>query len=162
MRSNSNGEQFVPYSVFHLSAQSIGTAQHEIEYIVQENNCKFIAITEHWKGANQLAAYVIPGYNLYHPFVGGKRNMEGLLFTALETLSAVLVKIMKNIFVVLSIYRPSTPNYDTFFERLRLILDKLTTEKVNYIICGDFNINLLKDSKEKPDLITFFVVIIFQ
>ncbi|KAL3288334.1 hypothetical protein HHI36_002782 [Cryptolaemus montrouzieri] len=77
MRTNSNGEQFVPYSVFHLNAQSIGTAQHKIECIVQENNCKFIAITEHWKGANQLPAYVVPAYKLVSSFCRREKKHGG-------------------------------------------------------------------------------------
>ncbi|KAL3265973.1 hypothetical protein HHI36_010161 [Cryptolaemus montrouzieri] len=135
MKSNSIREQFGPYSVFHLNAQSIGTTQHEIEYIVQANNSKFIAITENWKSANQLPAYWIPGYKLVSSFCRREKKHGGAVVyclgdvecSAREDLTELSVPYLfecagtevaidKNIFVVLSIYCPSTPNYNTFRE----------------------------------------------
>src|SRR5215510_3077359 len=53
---------------------------------------------------------------------------------------------------ILCIYRPPTGNYRTFIHLLESLLNKLYTNSINVIICGDVNINYLKDSNYKNKL----------
>jgi len=47
------------------------------------------------------------------------------------------------------IHRHPDPNFKTFSEELFSILHELNDKKHTYFVCGDFNINLMHDSKVK-------------
>ena len=50
------------------------------------------------------------------------------------------------------IYRAPSGNFDTFITKLDTILKKLFIVTVDFIICGDININYLIDSDRKSQL----------
>jgi exonuclease III len=54
---------------------------------------------------------------------------------------------------VLSVYRSPSGNFDTFVMKLEEILNILFQNKVNLVICGDFNVNFMTNNT-KIDKIT--------
>jgi hypothetical protein len=44
---------------------------------------------------------------------------------------------------VLSVYRSPSGNFDTFLMKLEGILNILSQNQVNLVICGDFNVNFM-------------------
>jgi hypothetical protein len=57
----------------------------------------------------------------------------------------------KNICII-AIYKALSRNFDIFISKLDLILKKLFMVTVDFIICGDININVLVDSDRKSQL----------
>jgi len=53
---------------------------------------------------------------------------------------------------VVTVYRSPTGDITNFLNILETTTDKLYKNTTNLIICGDFKINYLSDSKEKPKL----------
>jgi exonuclease III len=53
---------------------------------------------------------------------------------------------------IIAIYRAPTGNFDLFISKLDTIVRKLYTVTIEYIICGDINIDYLVDSDRKSQL----------
>ena len=62
----------------------------------------------------------------------------------LEESLAILVRINQDIFLIMLVYNP--PNSDKFYflEQFEHVLDKISAKNDRVIICGDFNIGILK------------------
>lgn len=71
------------------------------------------------------------------------------------------VQIVELSTVIVDIYRPPSGNLHIFFEQFEILLDELGECK-KVIICGDFNINLLLDSKYKTQFITLMQAYNFE
>lgn len=56
--------------------------------------------------------------------------------------------------IILCVYKPPTANFDLFTTCLENALVKLSRSSKTSLVCGDFNIDLLKESKEKLILIS--------
>jgi hypothetical protein len=65
---------------------------------------------------------------------------------------ALKFKISNNVFCILCIYRPPTGNFETFIHLLESLLNKLYTNSINVIICGDINIDYLQVFNYKTKL----------
>jgi len=65
---------------------------------------------------------------------------------------ALKFKILNNVLCILRIYRPPAGNFETFIHLLESLLNKLYTNSINVIICGDVNISYLKASNHKIKL----------
>lgn len=53
---------------------------------------------------------------------------------------------------IIALYRAPSGNFDTFITKLDAILKKLFIVTVDFIICGDLNINYLVDSDKKKSI----------
>jgi len=53
---------------------------------------------------------------------------------------------------ILTLYRAPSGNFSTFLLQLNIILQSLCTPRLHFIICGDININYLKESGNKSQL----------
>ena len=70
--------------------------------------------------------------------------------------SAILLKIDKCKYCIISVYRPPSGNLDTFFDVANDFLRFCMEKNSNIVFCGDLNINFLQDSNEKRLLLDFF------
>lgn len=78
-------------------------------------------------------------------------DLESISVSHVIECSGVEVSLATNKYVLVCIYRINTfplAVTDVFFEKLNIILAKLTKEKISYFIVGDFNINLLSISNK--------------
>ena len=64
---------------------------------------------------------------------------------------ACVIKLLisSNIYFILCIYRPPVGNFTTFLLHLQSILTQIYSNTTNLIICGDFNVDYLHDSRNK-------------
>ena len=62
---------------------------------------------------------------------------------------ALKLKISNNVFCILCIYRPPTGNFATFIHLFQSLLNRLYTNSLHVIICGDININYVQVSNYK-------------
>lgn len=174
-KNDETGNRLTNCSILHQNLQSIGNCLDRIKIALSENeDCLCLCVTEHWKSAEQLPAYQIPGYVNISSFCrkegahGGsaiycrsnvacreRRDIcdasESLVFEC----SAVefFVNEVKN--VVVCVYRiPDDGFLSNFFERLTGILDILSDENCNLFIAGDFNIDVMSSSSISARFLT--------
>ena len=59
------------------------------------------------------------------------------------------LSILTNNFTVICIYRSPTGDFTHFLKQLESILNKIQNTSTEFILCGDFNIDYIKDSSKK-------------
>lgn len=64
------------------------------------------------------------------------------------------VGIKNSKFTVFCLYRSPDGDINVFFDNLFELLNVVKSNKSNLILCGDFNIDLLKDTKEKTEFLS--------
>jgi exonuclease III len=65
---------------------------------------------------------------------------------------ALKLKLLSSNVCIITVYRSPNGNFQSFLKGLDNIIKKIYKPNVQLIICGDFNINYLNESKEKQDL----------
>jgi hypothetical protein len=65
---------------------------------------------------------------------------------------AVQIKIGNHLIILLCIYRSPCGNFGEFVVQLDLILKYLQKPKLEFIMCGDFNVNFFIDSSSAQQL----------
>jgi exonuclease III len=65
-----------------------------------------------------------------------------------EVCAIKIYLVTKKIYII-AIYTAPSGNFDIFFSKLDSVLKKLFTVTVDFIICGDVNMNFLVDSDRK-------------
>ena len=76
----------------------------------------------------------------------------------LNEVCAVQIKTGNHLIILLCIYRPPIGNVGAHAVQLDLILKYLYKPKLEFIICGDFNVNLLIDSSWSTTSLTFAIL----
>lgn len=128
---------------------------------------EFLCLTEHWYAANEINSMHIDGYTNISKYARTKTIHGGSALLAENSLddveevkeiiemsvegeiecSSLVCRSLK--IVIVCIYRPPNGSEGVFIEILSDILNKLCNlfrKNYKHIVCGDFNINLLKDS----------------
>lgn len=132
--------------------------------MLQQEKPDCFALTEHWKDPDELEQHTFADYKLVSAFCRSKGKHGGCAVYCLNHMEIKERLDLKNLsvstiiecsacnvsvygskkIVVVCIYRPSSSHdFETFFEKLTLILEILNSENATYVITGDFNINLL-------------------
>jgi exonuclease III len=68
-------------------------------------------------------------------------------------IAAIQIKINKNKLIIFSIYRAPAGNFEYFLEKLDYILNLHYRHNLEFIICGDTNVNYLETSSRKTQLV---------
>ena len=156
------------FSILHQNVQSIMNKLDEIKILLTEFNNKYsvIAITEHWLVEHKVPMVQIPKYVVGSCFVR-KTNIHGgrcllvrnnILFDELVELKTKskefiiecsAIKIPKSNIIIINVYRSPSGDINEFMDTLEDILTDTFSKytKYNIILCGDFNIDLLKNNE---------------
>ena len=175
---NENVNTSGSFNVIHLNARSIKANFENVKTFLDVLNCKFdvIAVSETWLcESDELEDYSIKNYNCVQMNRKGSRGggvmiyiADHLQFNIVENMSfcidgmaeIITVEInlhkCKNI-TVSCIYRKPGSDLEIFNENMSDIIHKLNLSK-NYILCGDFNINLLKCNNHRGTNIFFDIL----
>ena len=147
--------------VIHFNARSLKSNFESIKHYLSELKCEFeiIAISETWLHSSILCDFSLEGYDAYHSTretTGGgvalfvKTNIECKI---LKSKSVVIDELFECITVELSMakrsniivncmYRKPGSDIDVFLDYLQNLYSDVKTKTL--ILCGDFNIDLLK------------------
>ncbi|KAK9891748.1 hypothetical protein WA026_016545 [Henosepilachna vigintioctopunctata] len=165
-----------PFSLIFQNVQCLTTALNKLNVLLSENDVDILTIAEHWKSADEISQWQIPGYKLVSQFCreegrhGGtaiyckkpvqsfeRRDFVSLSVINVVECSAIQVNLKHSSIVILCIYRPNTKplaNVDIFIEKLNAILLKCSLEKTNFIIAGDFNVNVSEDCRDTREFLS--------
>jgi len=128
-----------------------------------------LGFTQHHLPNDEINSLYINPYNLGTSYCTTNHNYGGVSVFVHETISyspidlskcheqdieicAVKLHLAFATVCILSVYRSPTGNFLLFLHTLDSILDRLFTNSLNIIICGDFNINYLGESANKLKL----------
>lgn len=152
------------FTVMNLNIRSLNANFNKLEILVNQLNFNpsIICVTETWLTQNKPVLYSLDNYNFINKPGCNKAGGTGLFvlkhfqYNLLNDLDLnisgcedVWIELNLNqhkTVVVGSIYRHPTRNTNEFQEKLFFVLEKLQDKNKNYIICGDININLLRQN----------------
>lgn len=163
------------FKVIHQNTQGISNKLGEIEVFVTEISCDLLCVTEHWSKKEEAQSLQIPGFvqgdfycrNKYKHggvgiFIGEQYKYKVLSYFRdlcidkhFECVGVKVYLDTSNYIVVVNIYRSPDGNINIFLENLNEVLNFITNKNLqkHVILCGDFNINFLKNSKNLTDLL---------
>lgn len=144
--------------------------------MAQEEKADILAITEHWKCEEELQIYKLVDYNLVSSFCRLRGSHGGTAIYSRKELnctersdynllsipnviecSAAQVFLDNRKILIICIYRPNTQplaDVDLFLEKLRTILERCTLERAEFILVGDFNLDILSCSTDVSEFVS--------
>lgn len=162
--------------VLNFNIAGLPTKRDSLSVVLEENRIDVVSIVEHWCKVDELRLLHLEGFNLAAQFCRKSENRGGVcIFTrtglefrpvsyveCIERVFEVCVAVLKNKvknnnLYILSVYRTPNSCVKEFINRLSILLFQLYNSRDNYIICGDTNINLLKTSDPRTELIGLLV-----
>lgn len=143
---------------------------------MEQDEIDVICITEHFVAAGSEELLTIPNYKLATSFSrnqnrGGTcifiksrhryKEIKNVLKLSISgLLECCAVELTDHNIIIICAYRiPQYTNLNTFFEQLEKVLLKTCLSKKKVILCGDFNIDILKNNKttiEFQNLLLYF------
>lgn len=152
--------------ILHANVQSIHNKYQEIEHLLHDCKCDVLCLSETWGKDHKVQAMNIENFELASYYNrklfehGGtaifvrnsldykiRNDINKISFEMNFELTAIELKPSK--IVVVAVYRPDK-DLPLFFDLLTKLLQSLCREEKQFIITGDFNLNVLKlDNKIK-------------
>lgn len=140
-----------------------------------QNNpeCKILCFCEHWKSMEQLEKIKINNFRLQNQYCREAGQHGGVAIYVEETVKTHVIEEFNKLsetgtfecaaiqcqfrgmnIVVIVIYRPPSGNIVSFFSKMEHVLTYILSKNMTALITGDFNIELLKDNKNKSELMS--------
>jgi exonuclease III len=161
------------FSLLHINIRSLSKNLEQLTIYLNSLNHRFtvIALSETWANENNQLTFSIPGYNSVMVNRTDGRG-GGVALFILDTVSfikrtdlsmlanadfeCVFVELTNVQFgnkIVGAVYHPPGRNLDLFNTGFEAVLNLISKSKAEYLIAGDFNIDLLKhDTHEGTEL----------
>lgn len=153
------------------NVRSLGNSINELEYLLNENkNCKVVTVIEHWKSYEQIKSYKVNNFKLVASYCRCAGTHGGVAVYVFETMwfkiredinelaetyifecAAVEIKYRNRKCVIVALYRTPDTQVQLFLNKLNNLLCMLTEKNDNFIIAGDFNIDLKTNNQKKQN-----------
>jgi exonuclease III len=129
-----------------------------------------IYVTEHHLNASEIELTYLPSYILGANFCREKLKKGGaciyihedLKFPTIKVqiwakeqdleIAAVQIKLKRVKLIIITVYRAPVGNFDYFLCKLDAILKFLYQENIEFLICGDINVNYLENNSKRTQL----------
>lgn len=172
IKASKKQETFV---VCNLNLQSVKNKVDIMQHFLIENKISIACFTEHWTTVDILQRIVPANFVVADCFSRGGgvyggtaiilkndqkyEQIRSIKEKSLENhIEMTSVRIVEKKLFILAIYRPPKGNFDDFLSRLNESLNILSNLKSNHnmYVTGDFNIDFLKESRQRADIIELF------
>ena len=154
--------------VIHINIHSMHSNIDNFMAFLDSLNDKFqiICFTETWLNKNRMIENIIPGYRSYHSMRSESVSYGGgvAIYISDELNSVEIESYTKNLahiecifakvshsggnLIVGSCYRPPSSNVNDFINEINNIFSQNTSNS-DYILCGDYNLNLMHTSSDR-------------
>lgn len=161
-------------TILHQNLQCLSNKINEVEVFLDEEFCHFLCVSEHWIPHNNIETIKISGFNLVNHFSRSKFIHGGVAVFVNDILSndstfkcdevhdinrlsvemhfecaAIKFCYLDFRVILMTVYRSCQGAINIFIKKLEEALYITARFKqFKLIICGDFNINFLKNSNE--------------
>jgi len=173
-RNDSKSSKKKTFGILHQNIQSIGNSLNQLNHLIQDlTGVRVLCVTEHWKTKDELQFFTPHNFKLVSSACRERGEHGGsAIFVHQSIKCKSIIKITKlskkQIFecsavdcdingkevVVICIYKPPAGNIETFFDCLERALSIIFDVNKMIIITGDFNIEFLKDNKNKHRILS--------
>lgn len=150
--------------ILYLNSRSIKNKIDEVEMIAFEEGADIILATETWVNKSEEKYYNLNNYNSVFATRekrgGGagifvKNNLNFEIIEKIE--NEISIKIKLPPLIICGIYRPPSVNSNYFLNMFDQILENLSIFKMDCIVIGDMNINILRNDNDKNELIDIYM-----
>lgn len=158
--------------IVHHNVQSMGNCLDELEaWVNTAVMCDLLCLTEHWRSTEELALIKVRNFSLISGVCRDPGKHGGAAVFARESVNAKVRVDLNNLttlhefecagaevliagqpWIVAAIYRTDSGR-DVFFDKMNTLLDICFKENKQFLICGDFNIDLKRCSREMLDFV---------
>jgi exonuclease III len=154
-------------TIFHQNIRGLQSRTNELISSLHPEQPHVLCLTEHHLSYDNLHCTYIQHYNSGAAYCRNNFKLGGSCIFVHEFLEvnlsafckekdleacAVKISFSRGNICVLSIYRAPSGNFVYFLKGLETILKSLYSPKLEFIICGDININYLVDSNNRKQL----------
>ena len=158
------------FKIYHQNIRGLHGKTNELVLSLTANTPHLICLIEHHLKNYEINATHISNYRLGANYCRKSLKSGGVCIYVHDALqfknidlqkhckeqeigiSAVKLKINKKNVIIFCTYRAPSGEFDYFLNKLDYILNSLHTYNTEYIICGDININYLRDDNKKNQL----------
>lgn len=148
-----------------------GTNQGKFDQLsidIASLDVKFVCISETWCKNESIDTFHLPGFSVKSAYcrqlfarggvaIWARNDMEvsGLdLSNYCQEKDFEICGIKYGNIVILNVYRTPDSNFNVFIGKIAIVLEKYCKRNRNLIMVGDFNVNLLANSREKHILLS--------
>jgi exonuclease III len=159
------------FRVFHQNIRGLNDKIEELMISLHNQLPNIICLTKHHMIDYKIDALHIPQYKLGAKYcIRNLKNggvciyiQEDLKFSTINLhkyckqqdleIVDIQIKINKNKLIIFGIYTAPTGNFEYFLKKLDHILNSYYRHNLEFIICGDINVNYLETSSKKTQLV---------
>lgn len=159
------------FKIYHQNAQNATNKLNDLELIVKEISPDIIIISEHGFSQQISQYFKIPNYTQENIFCRSISKWGGVAIFSKEhyrckpfplnlslekdfEISSTSIKTRQfNKLIIVGFYRSPSGNVNTFLEKMEILLTSLFSTRCNFIIVGDFNINVLNTENNTVKLL---------
>lgn len=172
-QTNQRVKENTNFSIYHQNIQCLTSKLEELSICANniengKNKVDVICLTEHHLKPWQIQYVTLPCFTLGSYYCRSTLEKGGACIFLRETVSYIPLELSKycieqdieccgvkictknnNDVILLTIYRAPVGNFQVFITKLDEILSSLFSVRVNFILCGDFNVDYLVESTQK-------------
>jgi exonuclease III len=160
----------VPLTVYHQNIRGLREKVNELLSQLYPTFPHILCLSEHHMKHLELQKSHLDNYKLGSSYCRTMYEMGGICIYVQESLNYVRLDLekycqdknfevcaikthldMKSVCII-AIYRAPSGNFDLFLSKLDVVLRNLYTATLEYIICGDINVDYLTDNDKKSRL----------
>jgi len=167
LKNHNDSSNFI---IYHQNIWGISKKTDELLISLCCNRPQIVCLTEHHHKVEEIHNISLDHYKLGTFFCRKKYNYGGaciyvskfLKFSTINLekydkekdfeICALKLNTQTKNFIIICIYRSTTGDFIYFLTKLEVILNELDNIPNEFIICGDFNIDYIKDSSRKNSL----------
>lgn len=157
-------------NILHQNVCGITSKKDEYDLYLLHMNMDFVCITEHFLNKTNVNLFNLNGYKMVSKNVRIKKKRGGSMILCkndrvvedfevvnklykMDCFEICCVKDINTSLFVCCCYRtPDGKKFDRFLERLEKVLEYFFKKKC--VICGDFNVDLLVEDKQRTEYLT--------
>jgi potassium voltage-gated channel Eag-related subfamily H protein 8 len=166
-KENNSSREF---TIYHQNIRGISSKIDEFQVSLYHYRPQVICLTEHHLRTEEITnvnldQYKLGTFSCRKDYKGGGVsiyisqslqcsviNLENYNKEKDLEICALKLNVQRNNFIIICIYRSPTGNFTHFLTQLEIILNDLYNTSSTFILCGDFNIDYIKDSCRKYSL----------
>jgi exonuclease III len=156
--------------IFHQNIRGLRSKYKELLCHLEEQVPQILCFTEHHLCKEELTHLSLVNYTLGAYYCRSQYKKGGTCTYLLKSLiyetinldkfchdkdieaCAISINTISCRLCILAIYRSPSNNYDNFLDQIELMLHRICIRNVTMILCGDFNVNYMKDCNKKVKL----------